>query len=65
MKNKVKKYSEYFKSVAIINNAPENLIIKDRGDLKKKILEGIEACENEKISTIEEAFKEVGEILSE
>lgn len=63
--NKILDYIEYLKYSAIINNAPENLIIKDKEDLKNKILEGIEDSENGKVCNIDEAFKEVDEILSE
>ena len=63
--NKILDYIEYLKYSAIINNAPENLIIKDKDDLKNKILEGMEDCKSGKVCTVNEAFKEVDEILSE
>ena len=63
--NKILDYIEYLKYSAIINNAPENLIIKDKEDLKNKILEGIEDSGNWKVCNIDETFKEVDEILSE
>ena len=56
--NKILDYIEYLKYSAIINNAPENLIIKDKEDLKNKILEGIEDSGNGKVCNIDEAFKE-------
>ena len=62
--NKILDYIEYLKYSAIINNAPKDLIIKDKEDLKEKLLKGIEDTENGNVCTIDEAFKEVEEVLS-
>ena len=60
---KVLDYIEYLKYTTIINNAPQNVIIKDKKDLRKKILEGINDTDNGNLCTIDEAFKEVEKIL--
>ena len=62
--NKILDYIEYLKYSAIINNAPKDLIIKDKEDLKEKLLKGIKDTENGNVCTIDEAFKEVEEVLS-
>lgn len=62
--NKILDYIEYLKYSAIINNAPKDLLIKDKEDLKEKLLKGIEDTENGNVCTIDEAFKEVEEVLS-
>ena len=36
LSNKVLEYIEYLKYTEVINNAPQNLIIKDKVDLRKK-----------------------------
>ncbi len=64
LSNKVIDYVEYLKFSYIISNAPKELIIKDKEDLKKKLKEGIEDTENGNVCSIEEAFEEVKEILA-
>ena len=61
--NKVLDYIEYLKYSSIINNAPDDLIIKDKEDLRKKILEGIKDIEQGKVCYVDEAFQEVNNIL--
>ena len=53
----VKKYTE--------NTIPEELIIKDNADLKKKLNERIKKIESgeAKMFTIDEAFKEIDKII--
>ena len=60
---KVLDYIKYLKYTTIINNAPQNVIIKDKKALRKKILEGINDTDNGNLCTIDEAFKEVEKIL--
>ena len=58
------KVLEYLKYTEVINNAPQNLIIKDKVDLRKKIEEGIEDSNNGKVCSIDEAFAEIETILA-
>ena len=62
--SKVLEYIEYLKYTEVINNAPQNLIIKDKVDLRKKIEEGIEDSNNGKVCSIDEAFAEIETILA-
>ena len=57
--NKVLDYIEYLKYSIGINNAPQNVIVKDKEDLRKKLLEGIKDSDNGNVCTIDEAFREV------
>ena len=61
--NKVLDYIEYLKYSTIINNAPQNVIIKDKKDLRKKLLEGIKDSDSGHVCTIDEVFGEVEAIL--
>ena len=61
--NKVIEYIEYLKFVAITNNAPEELIIKDKEDLVKKLEEGIKDTENGDVCTLEEVFSDIEKCL--
>lgn len=65
LSNKVLDYIEYLKYSTIINNAPQNLIIKSKEDLRNKLIEGIEDTNNGKVCSIEEAFDEVDAILAD
>ena len=60
---KVLDYIEYLKFYIIVNNAPQNIIIKDKQDLRRKLLEGIKDTDNGNVCTINEAFSEVEKIL--
>ena len=64
LSNKVIEYIEYLKYSAVINNAPQNLIIKDKEDLRKKLEEGIRDSENGNVCSLDEAFLEVESILA-
>ena len=57
--NKTIEYIEYLKYSYIVNNAPKNLIIKDRVDLRNKLEEGIKDTESGKVCSIDEAFSEI------
>lgn len=63
LSNKVLDYIEYLKYSTIINNAPQKLVIKNKEDLRKKLLEGIQDTDSGKVCTIDEAFEEVDAIL--
>lgn len=55
-------YIEYLKFNSVINNAPQDLIIKDKEDLKKKLKDGIESTEKGEVYSLEEVFEEVQKI---
>ena len=55
-------YIEYLKFNSVINNAPQDLIIKDKEDLKKKLKAGIESTEKGQVYSLEEVFEEVQKI---
>lgn len=59
---KVIDYMEYIRFNYIISQAPDNLIIKDKEDLKKKLEEGIKSTENGEVYSLEEVFEEVQKI---
>lgn len=63
LSSKVLDYIEYLKFYIIVNNAPQNIIIKDKQDLRRKLLEGIKDTDNGNVCTINEAFSEVEKIL--
>lgn len=63
LSNKVIDYIEYLKFSYIISNAPKELIINDKEDLKKKLEEGIQDTESGKVCSIEDTFLEVKEII--
>lgn len=46
----------------VVNYAPEELIIKDKEDLKKKLEEGLKDIENGNVCSLEEVFEEVKKI---
>lgn len=57
-------YAEYLTSKYIEKTMPEELIIKDNEDLKKKLNERIKKIESgkAKMLTIEEAFEEIDKL---
>ena len=61
---KVLDYIEYLKFSNVTNNAPEELIIKNKEDLKKKLEEGIKDFENGNVCSLKEAYLEVQEVLA-
>lgn len=63
LSNKVLDYIEYLKYSAVIDNAPKNVIVKDKTDLRKKLLEGINDTDNGNVCTVDEVFEEVKAIL--
>ncbi len=56
-------YMEYLKFNYIINQTPEELIIKDKEDLKKKLEEGLKDIENGNVCSLDEAFLEIEKSL--
>ena len=65
LSNKVLEYIEYLKYTDVINNAPQDLIIKDKADLRKKLEEGIKDSDNENVCSLDEAFSEIETILAQ
>ena len=63
LSSKVLDYIEYLKFSIVVDNAPQNIIIKDKHDLRRKLLEGIKDTDNGNVCTINEAFSEVEKIL--
>ena len=61
--NKVIDYIEYLKFTSITNQAPESVIVKDEDDLREKLQKGIEASENGKVCSLEEAFDKIEKIF--
>ena len=55
-------YMEYIKFMYVTNKAPENLIIKDKEDLIRKIGKGIESTDKGEVYSIDEVFEEVQKI---
>ena len=55
-------YIEYLKFNSVINNAPQNLEIKNVEDLKNKLELGIESTEKGEVFSIEEVFEDVQRI---
>lgn len=55
-------YIEYLKFNSVINNAPQDLIIKDKEDLKNKLEEGLKDIENGNVCSLDEVFEEVQKI---
>lgn len=53
---KVLDYIEYLKFSNAINNAPKELIVKDKNELIEKLKEGIKATENGQVCSIDEVF---------
>ena len=65
LSEKVMEYIEYLKYQEIINKAPENLIIKSKADLRKKLEEGIRDTDSGNVCSLDEAFSEIEDILAE
>ena len=65
LSNKVLEYIEYLKYTDVINNAPKDLIIKDKADLRKKLEEGIKDSNNGNVCSLDEAFSEIETILAQ
>ena len=61
--SKVLDYIEYLKFTTIIDKAPNDLIIKDKKDLRKKIEEGIQDSKDGKVCSMNDVFEEVEKIL--
>lgn len=65
LSEKVMEYIEYLKYQEIINKAPENIIIKSKVDLRKKLEEGIKDTDSGNVCFLDEAFSEIENILVE
>ena len=63
--SKVLEYIDYLKYVSVMNNAPQDLIIKDKADLRRKLEEGIKDSESGNIYSIDETFSEIETILAQ
>ena len=63
LSSKVIDYIEYLKFTSIIEQAPEELIIKDKDDLRRKLEEGIKDSENGRVCSIDEAFEKIEQKL--
>ena len=63
--SKVLEYIEYLKYTDVINNAPKDLIIKDKADLRKKLEEGIKDYDNGNVCSLDETFSEIETILAQ
>ena len=63
--SKVLEYIEYLKYTDVINNAPKDLIIKDKADLRKKLEEGIKDYDNGNVCSFDETFSEIETILAQ
>jgi len=62
--NKVIEYIEYLKYTEITNNAPQDLVVKDKADLRQKLEEGIKDTESGNVCSLDEAFEEIETILA-
>lgn len=62
--NKVIDYIEYLKFTETVNKAIDELVIKDKEDLIKKLEKGMNDTNNGKVCSLEKAFEEVEEILA-
>ena len=60
---KVLDYIEYLKFSSLTNDAPKDLVVKDKTDLRKKLEEGIKDFKNGNVCSLEQAYSEVKEIL--
>ncbi|HAB66745.1 MAG TPA: hypothetical protein DCE23_05205 [Firmicutes bacterium] len=63
LSSKVIDYIEYLKFTSITNQAPEEVIVKDEEDLRRKLEKGIEESENGNVSSVEEVFSKIEKIL--
>ena len=63
--NKVIEFIEYLKYTDVVNNGSQDLTIKDKKDLRKKLEEGIKDTDNGKVCSVDEAFSEIETILAQ
>ena len=63
LSSKVIDYIEYLTFTAVTNQAPESVILKHEDHLREKLQKGIEASENAKVCSVEEAFHKIEKIL--
>ena len=65
LSNKVIDYIEYLKFSYTTTKTSDELIIKDEKDLLSKLKKGMEDTENKKVCSVEEAYEEVKEMLTD
>lgn len=58
-------YLEYLKFVAAMDEGPEDLRIKSKEDLVSKLNAGLEDIKNDRMVSVDEAFSEAEQILTE
>ena len=56
-------YMEYLKFTSVINNVPEELVIKDEEDLRQKLEEGLQDIEDGNVCSLDETFEEIEKSL--
>ena len=56
-------YMEYLKFTSVINNVPEDLVIKDEEDLRQKLEEGLQDIEDGNVCSLDETFEEIEKSL--
>lgn len=59
LSDKVIDYIEYLRFSYATSRGPEELIIKDKNDLKRKLEEGIKDTNSGNVCTLDEAFEEI------
>ena len=64
LSNKVIEYIDYLKYTDVVNKAPEDVIIKDKKDLRKKLEEGIKDSDNGNVYSVDEVFSEIDTMLA-
>lgn len=65
LSNKVMEYIKYLKYQEVVNKVPEDVIIKSKEDLRKKLEEGEDDIKNGKVISLDEAFDKIEEMLAE
>ena len=58
-------FIEYLKLTNIVNNRPQDLTIKDKNDLRRKLEEGIKDTDNGNVCSIDETFFEIKKVLAQ
>ena len=62
---KVLDYIEYLKFSNATNNAPEELRVKDKKDLREKLEKGLKDFEDGNVCTLEQAYLEIQKVLAD
>lgn len=58
-------YIEYLKFSTLTNQIPEEITVKDENELIEKLEEGIRDFENGNVCSIEQAYSEVQQLLTD